>query len=76
MPLVELFHRVVGYGEARVVKKVQAYVSVVYAFVFHLIFELQIEVYSVVVQGGSGIIGFVEGRNVKVFDGASGLGGT
>lgn len=78
MALVELRLCVVGYGKSRVVlvvEKGQVYVSIVYAFVFHPIAELEIEVDGVVVPGGCGIIGVVEGRNVKILDVARGFGG-
>lgn len=68
MALVELRHRVVGDGKGGVVEKGDAYVSVAYAFVFHLVFELESEAYGVVVPGGGGVIGDVEAMNVKVLD--------
>lgn len=70
--LVEPWHCVVGYGEARVVEEAQAYVSIAYAFVLHPIVELEIEIYGVVSRR---ISRYVEGRNVKLLDGAVGLGG-
>ncbi|KAK4420734.1 putative multidrug resistance protein [Sesamum alatum] len=63
-----LFPLVVGDGDSRGVlgvKKGEVYVSVVYAFVLHSIAELEIEVYGVVGPGGGGIIGRVEGGNVR-----------
>lgn len=52
MALVELRHRVVGHGNGGVVEKGDAYVSVAYAFVSHLVFELESEANGVVVSGG------------------------
>lgn len=66
--LVEPQHRVVGDGKRGVEEKGEAYVSIAYALVFHLVLELELEAYGVVVPGGGGIVGFVEGRKVKFLD--------
>lgn len=71
--LVERRHREVSDGSGIVVEEGEAYVSVAYALVLHLVAEGELEVDGVIVPCRGGIVGCVEGRKVKFLDEEGGL---
>lgn len=68
--LVEPLHRVISYiNGTRSVQERQANVVVAHAFFFHPIGEQEVE------ENGLVFGGIIEGRDVKLLDGAGGVGG-